>query len=35
VIISGAPAGSSGHAPERIDAADEHAALDAIRARLG
>lgn len=34
-IVSGAPAGSSGHEPERIDAVDEHAALEAIRARLG
>jgi threonine synthase len=34
-VISGAPAGASGFAPERIDAADEHAALAATLDRLG
>lgn len=33
-VISGAPAGSSGHAAERIDALDEHEALAAVRAWL-
>ena len=35
VIISGAPAGSSGFAPHRIEAADEHEALAAVLERLG
>lgn len=34
-VISGAPAGASGFAPERVEAADEHQALAEIRSRLG
>lgn len=34
-IISGAPAGASGHVPPRIEAADEHAALTAVAGMLG
>ncbi len=35
VIISGAPAGSSGYAPHRIEAGDEHEALALVAPRIG
>jgi hypothetical protein len=33
-IVSGSPAGSSGFAPRRVEAADEHEALAAVRVTL-
>ena len=34
VIVSGAPAGTTGSAPTRVDASDEHEALDQVRQLL-